>query len=156
MGCGQHRKRTSPVQAAQEHRALRADGIHDGQRISSKSLEGEVVGRIGKPVVAPIEPDHASKATESLEKARCLRKVPCGLEVGLSPSEDHDVVRAGTMDLVRDPEIAAPRIPGLRSIHETSLNRALWPEAVVTLRCASSVCWRWLASAANRGGDRAG
>jgi hypothetical protein len=26
----------------------------------------------------------------------------------------------------------------------------------VTLRCASSVSWRWLASAANRGGDRAG
>src|SRR4051794_37998064 len=39
--------------------------------------------------------------------------MPSGLEVGLSPSEERDVVSAGTMDLVGDSEIAAPRIPGV-------------------------------------------
>jgi hypothetical protein len=46
MGRGQHRKRTRPIQAAQQHWALRTDGIHDGERISRKCLECEVVGRV--------------------------------------------------------------------------------------------------------------
>jgi hypothetical protein len=74
-------------------------------------------------VVPPIEPDHASKATESLEQAHGLRKLPCGLKVGLSTPDEHDVVGTGTMDLVRDPEIAAARVPGLWSIHEPTLPR---------------------------------
>lgn len=69
-------------------------------------------------MVAPIEADDTGEATESLEQAGGLRELPAGVETGLTPSDEHDVVGAGTMDLVRDPEVAAARIPSLRSVHQ--------------------------------------
>src|SRR4029450_1646978 len=54
---------------------------------------------------------------EALEEPREPRLLPHQLDIGDPPGHIHEVERSVAHDLVRDAQVAAARVPGLRTLH---------------------------------------
>ena len=113
------------LRVAEQRRRLGAGGVHHGADVVHARVEvGQADGAVGEPGPALVEADQPRERAEPLEDPRAPRMLPVDLEVREEPGHEDEVERPVARDLVRDADVAAPRVADRRRAAVRDAHRA--------------------------------
>jgi hypothetical protein len=109
---GEVRSQRGALRAAEDHRALHPGGVHHGPSIVDPLLDRRrACHRVGQPHPTLVVGGDASERRQATHESDVAGMLPGEVEVRDRAGDVDDVHRAVADDLVRDAQIATPRVP---------------------------------------------
>jgi len=117
---GEQDGHVAALRVPEQRRAFRADGVHHRADVVHPLFERWQLierHRVREPRSSLVEDDQPRERRESLQEARVIGLVPHELDIRDPARHVHEVERSLADHLVRDADVAAARVPGLRTLH---------------------------------------
>ena len=112
---GEDGARRSGLGDTEQGRSLAPDRVHDRAQVVHPRFDREAARAVREPDAAGVDDDEAPSLREPVAELGELRRLPERVEVGQEREQD-EVRRPLADDLVRDRDVAAPRVADIRHL----------------------------------------